>query len=60
MTNVERIDVGVAELHVEITCSGDPVYLIAGLGGRGVFWRNQIAPLAEHFRVITSTIVAVA
>ena len=52
-TEIRRVDVGDAEIHVEITGSGPDLFLIAGLGGRGVFWSNQIADLAQHFRVIT-------
>jgi len=50
---IRRVDVGDAEIHVEITGSGPDLFLIAGLGGRGVFWNNQVADLAQHFRVIT-------
>ncbi|NVE93484.1 alpha/beta fold hydrolase [Altererythrobacter lutimaris] len=52
-TDVHRIDVGDAELHVEITGEGPDVLLVAGLGGRGAFWTNQIQAFARHFRVIT-------
>lgn len=52
-TDVHRIDVGDAQLHVEITGEGPAVLLVAGLGGRGAFWANQIDSLARHFRVIT-------
>ena len=52
-TEVRRIDVGDAEIHVEITGTGPDLLLVAGLGGRGAFWSNQIQPFARHFRVIT-------
>jgi len=52
-TEVRRIDVGDAELHVEITGEGPDVLLVAGLGGRGAFWANQIQPFAQTHRVIT-------
>lgn len=41
------------EIHVEITGKGHDLLLVAGLGGRGAFWNNQIQTFAEHFRVIT-------
>ena len=52
-TQISRVDVGDAEIHVEITGSGPDLLLVAGLGGRGAFWSKQIAVFAEHFRVIT-------
>lgn len=48
-----RIDVGDAEIHVELTGDGPPLLLVAGLGGRGAFWANQLQAFAEHFQVIT-------
>ncbi|MEO0411445.1 MAG: alpha/beta hydrolase [Pseudomonadota bacterium] len=32
--------------------SGPPLLLVAGLGGRAVFWEHQIDALAEHFTVV--------
>jgi aminoacrylate hydrolase len=52
MTDVQRIDVGDAEIHVEISGKGPDLLLVAGLGGRGAFWSHQIVPLSQHFRVI--------
>ncbi len=52
-TEVQRIDVGDAEIHVEVTGSGPDLLLVAGLGGRGAFWANQVQEFAQHFRVIT-------
>lgn len=52
-TETRLVDVGDAEIHVEITGSGPDLFLVAGLGGRGAFWNNQIQDFAEHFRVIT-------
>lgn len=46
------IDIGDAELYVEDHGSGDPLFLVAGLGGRGAFWSNQVGAFAKHFRVI--------
>lgn len=53
VTDAQRIDIGDAELHTEITGSGPDLLLISGLGGRGAFWHNQVQAFAEHFRVIT-------
>lgn len=46
------IDIGDAEIYVEERGDGPPLLLVAGLGGRGQFWNNQVEALAEHFRVI--------
>jgi aminoacrylate hydrolase len=52
-TEVLRVDVGDAEIHTEVTGEGQPLLLVAGLGGRGAFWQNQVQSFAKHFRVIT-------
>ncbi|MEP0189934.1 MAG: alpha/beta fold hydrolase [Erythrobacter sp.] len=52
-TFTHNVDVGDAEIHLEITGTGPDLLLVAGLGGRGAFWHKQIQPFAEHFRVIT-------
>ena len=52
-TETRRIDVGDAEIHVEVTGTGPDLLLVAGLGGRGAFWANQVQAFAAHFRVIT-------
>lgn len=46
------IDIGDAEIYVEEHGEGPPLLLVAGLGGRGVFWNNQVEAFAKHFRVI--------
>lgn len=40
------------ELYYEEHGSGPPLLMVAGLGGTGSYWGPQIAPFAEHFRVI--------
>ncbi|QTD57431.1 alpha/beta fold hydrolase [Parasphingorhabdus cellanae] len=52
-TDIQRIDVGDAEIHVEITGDGPNLLLVAGLGGRGAFWNNQVQDFAKDFQVIT-------
>jgi aminoacrylate hydrolase len=47
------VSIGDAELFVEEFGNGDPVLLVAGLGGKGSFWSAQVPALAAHFRVIT-------
>lgn len=46
------IDVGDAEIYVETHGEGLPVFMVAGLGGRGVFWKQQLDAFSEHFQVI--------
>jgi aminoacrylate hydrolase len=46
------VPIGDAELAVESTGTGPPLLLVAGLGGRGEFWRPHVAPLSERFRVV--------
>ena len=41
-TETRRIAVDDVEIHCEITGSGPDLFLVAGLGGRGVFWANQV------------------
>lgn len=43
---------GEADIHTSISGSGTPVMLVAGLGGRGVFWQAQVPVLSQHFKVI--------
>lgn len=52
-TEIQRVDIGDAEIHVEVTGSGPDLLFVAGLGGRGAFWSNQVQAFAKHFRVIT-------
>ncbi|MEP3225578.1 MAG: alpha/beta fold hydrolase [Parasphingorhabdus sp.] len=52
-SQVQKIDVGDAEIHTEITGTGPDLLLVAGLGGRGAFWTNQVQAFARDFRVIT-------
>lgn len=60
-TSIQRIDIGDAQLHVEITGPGSgpssgsapDLLLVAGLGGRGAFWKPQIDALCGQFRCIT-------
>ena len=40
------------DIYYEITGSGEPLVLIAGLGYDMWMWRNMIPGLAEHFQVI--------
>ena len=42
VTETKRVNVDDAEIHVEITGNGPDLFLVAGLGGRGVFWTNQV------------------
>ncbi|MCC5860558.1 MAG: alpha/beta fold hydrolase [Gammaproteobacteria bacterium] len=44
---------GEADIFTSVTGEGEPLLLIAGLGGRGVFWNAQLPALASRFQVIT-------
>lgn len=52
-TEVIRVNVGDAEIHAEMTGEGPDLLLVAGLGGRGAFWHNQVQAFAKSFHVIT-------
>lgn len=52
-TRSYSVDIGDAALHVEETGAGLPLLLVSGLGGRGAFWRGQMAAFGAHFRTIT-------
>jgi aminoacrylate hydrolase len=45
-------DIGDAEIYYEAHGDGPPLMLVAGLGGLGSFWRDQIPAFREHFTVI--------
>jgi len=47
-----KISIGDAELHYESTGDGEPLLLVPGLGGQGVFWAQQVKDFARDFRVI--------
>jgi aminoacrylate hydrolase len=47
-----RVSIGHAELYVEEHGQGEPLLLVAGLGGSGKFWREQVPALSQRFRVI--------
>lgn len=52
-TEIRKIDIGGgAELHVELAGEGPPLLMLAGLGGRGAFWRQQTAEFSKTHRVI--------
>ena len=41
-----------AELYYETHGSGPTLFLVAGLGGDGRFWGDNVAELAKHFTVV--------
>lgn len=47
-----RIEIGQGQLHYETHGSGEPLLLVAGLGGVGAYWRDQVADFSRHYRVI--------
>ena len=44
---------GEAELFVEQHGEGEDILLVAGLGGSGTFWSNQVEALAQGYRVLS-------
>jgi|TARA_B110000261_G_C13089359_1_gene359282 aminoacrylate hydrolase len=46
------VDVGDVEIYSEIHGSGPNLLLVAGLGGRHEFWKQQVPFLSQYFRVI--------
>ena len=47
-----KISIGDAELYYESTGEGEPLLLVPGLGGQGVFWAQQVKDFARDFRVV--------
>jgi aminoacrylate hydrolase len=47
-----QVSIGDAELYVEEFGQGEPLLLVAGLGGSGRFWSNQAAEFAGRYRVV--------
>ena len=43
--------IGDAEIYTETRGNGDDLLLVAGLGGSGTFWREQVDLLAASYRV---------
>lgn len=40
------------DIHYEIIGEGEPLLLVAGLGGSASYWGPNVAALAEHYQVI--------
>ncbi|MEM9530278.1 MAG: alpha/beta fold hydrolase [Pseudomonadota bacterium] len=51
-TEGRLVDIGEAKLYTETFGAGEPLLLVAGLGGVGKFWANQVELLSQHFQVI--------
>lgn len=48
----QLVSIGDAEIYTETLGSGEPVLLVAGLGGSAKFWHAQADVLAQHYQVI--------
>ena len=46
------INIGDADIYTETLGEGEPLLLVAGLGGRHQFWQNQAEAFSKHFQVI--------
>src|SRR5438105_14640643 len=51
-TGMPKISIGDAEIYYESTGEGEPLLLVPGLGGQGVFWAQQVKDFARDFRVV--------
>lgn len=40
------------EIYYEVHGSGQPVMMVAGLGGVGSYWKSQVEPFAENYQII--------
>lgn len=40
------------QLYYEVHGTGDPLLLVAGLGGAGAYWAPQVPEFSKHYRVI--------
>jgi aminoacrylate hydrolase len=49
--DLTQISIGDADLYTETTGQGEDLLLVAGLGGSGTFWRQQLAVLSASYRV---------
>lgn len=47
-----RIKVGDCQIYYEVHGIGDPLLLVAGLGGVGSYWRDQLADFSSRYQVI--------
>ncbi len=47
-----KYDIGDAEIFTKTLGEGEPLLLVAGLGGRHQFWQKQAESFAKHFKVI--------
>lgn len=46
------VSIGDAEIYTEILGNGEPLLLVAGLGGSAKFWHAQAEVFAQHYQVI--------
>ncbi|HEY8327641.1 MAG TPA: alpha/beta fold hydrolase [Rhodanobacter sp.] len=47
-----RVRVGDAQIATRQWGEGPPLLMLHGLGGDGRLWREQVAPLGEHYRMV--------
>src|SRR5207253_4419109 len=50
--SVPKANIGDAEIYYEEHGNGEPVLLVPGLGGVGVYWKPNLPALAAKFRAI--------
>jgi aminoacrylate hydrolase len=48
----QHFNIGDAELYTKTLGEGEPLFLVAGLGGRHEFWQKQAEAFAKHFKVV--------
>lgn len=47
-----KVSIGDAEIYYEIHGEGEPVLLVAGLGGAGSYWAPNVPAFAKHYKTI--------
>ena len=50
-SSLTQVSIGDAEIYAETSGQGEDLLLVAGLGGSGTFWREQIGVLSATYRV---------
>ncbi|KQT11230.1 pyrimidine utilization protein D [Ramlibacter sp. Leaf400] len=47
-----HVNIGDAEIHYEVVGTGEPLLLVAGLGGAASYWQPNVEALAARYQVV--------